>query len=336
MQRDVTHFPHLPFISLPHYSLTTPLSPERAGPYLTTPLSHEREGPYLTTPLSHEREGSYLTTPLSHEERDGPYLTTPLSSEERAEPYLTTPLSHEERAEPYLTTEEDDGRGEVSEEDVRAELCRLGFPEIPRQRLLQFKEDLERLMRSRPAENIPDSSRGSDSHTWSYWPASDPEPLPRGQEKRRVVAVTRKVLRKRSDGHVEVCDESTLSSDKESLLGDGDATLPTRHSVDGVRSFIRVPSYSLLEQYRHHSDPVHRYHDYKHGWTTGQRLLERHRKEVRRGVRERMMSAPTPPLPRPIPPPNTYIIPTDKKRYGLRWAIRQDLVNGHVPRGGHS
>lgn len=261
----------------------------------------------------------------------------------------------------------------VSEEDLRTELSLLGFPAIPRHRLLQFKEDLEQLMRSQEGsethsgnsaqsekENIRSSSLlqvFSDWNKMSAWPmnasSSRQEPFSQGQpdsysrhtvslggngqEKRRAPPITRKVLRRRSNGQAEVCDESTLSSEVESLSGteesmDEEHRIPSRRSptlsADCVQSFIRVPPYSLLEQYRQHSDPVSRFHEYKQSWTAVQRVLERSRKEVRWGVRERMMSAPPAPLPRPLPAPNTYIIPTDKKRYGLRWAIRQDLVNG--------
>ncbi|XP_040190574.1 hydrolethalus syndrome protein 1 [Rana temporaria] len=269
----------------------------------------------------------------------------------------------------------------VSEEDLRTELSLLGFPAIPRHRLLQFKEDLEQLMRSREGsetrsgnsaqsekENIRSSSLGQVFSDWdklSAWPTNasssrqgplsqgQPDSYSRhtvslGQERRRAPGITRKVLRRRSNGQAEVCDESTLSSEvetceEESLSGtslDEERRIQSRRSptlsADCVKSFIRVPPYSLLDQYRQHSDPVSRFHEYKQSWSAVQRVLERSRKEVRWGVRERMMSAPPAPLPRPLPAPNTYVIPTDKKRYGLRWAIRQDLVNGNIPRGGNS
>ncbi|XP_072272995.1 centriolar and ciliogenesis-associated protein HYLS1, partial [Pyxicephalus adspersus] len=249
----------------------------------------------------------------------------------------------------------------VSEDELRTELSLLGFPAVPRHRLLQFKEELEHLMRSQPAsetnsgataqsekENIPSPLlvEASSNHEvflvpldYSKHTVSLGAP---GQEKKR--AITRKVLRKKSNGQLEVCDESTLSSEENLSITDksveGESRMSSRQShtssVDCVKSFIRVPPYSLLEQYRQHSDPVGRYHEYKHSWDAVQRVLERNRKELRWGVRERMMSAPPAPLPRSLPAPNAYIIPTNKKRYDLRWAIRQDLATGNIPRGSSS
>ncbi|XP_068100240.1 centriolar and ciliogenesis-associated protein HYLS1 [Hyperolius riggenbachi] len=264
----------------------------------------------------------------------------------------------------------------VSEEELRTELSSLGFQAVPRQRLLQFKKDLEHLMRNcvtesdtEPSrnsldlgkENIPASTIPEDSSNWdklSTWPTNisvssqesvsgvvGQQSKPNSYSKHtvrtggaRAPALTRKVLRRKSDGQLQVCDESTLSSEVES--GEEERTTFSRQSQTSsatcVKSFIRVPPYSLLDQYRQHSDPVHRYQEYKQSWDAVQRTLERSQKDLRWGVRERMMSAPPVPLPRSLPAPNSYVIPTEKKRYGLRWAIRQDLVNGHLPRGSYS
>ncbi|KAM3917635.1 centriolar and ciliogenesis-associated protein HYLS1 [Leptodactylus fuscus] len=248
----------------------------------------------------------------------------------------------------------------VSVEELRSELSLLGFTSVPEQRLLQFKQDLENLMRSRTA--LEESSASSrDTTGISSSPGAPPDwdslaapssfafsqdcslhapVLHQGldsytrhtvrggaPEKLRAPVLTRKVLRRKSDGQVQVCDESLLSiEDFRDTCGESQS----------VKSFIRVPPYSLLEQYRQRSDPVGRYQEYKQSWDSLQGSLDKRRKELRWGVRERMISAPPLPLPRALPTPNSYIIPTEKKRYGLRWAIRQDLVHGNVPRGGSS
>ncbi|KAM9305054.1 centriolar and ciliogenesis-associated protein HYLS1 [Gastrophryne carolinensis] len=236
----------------------------------------------------------------------------------------------------------------VSEEELRAELSLLGFPAVPRPRLLQFKEELEHLMRSRATsdvstgsdpdkENIPSiPDVSSDCGRSSAWPRlSDLEAQHCGRDSVSESSfgsasggrkpMTRKVLRRRSDGRAEVCDESTLSCEG---AESEESRLPSR------ASFIRPPPYSLLDQYRQRSDPVGRYLDYKQSWDAVQGALERGRREARWRVGGQMRVAPPPaPHPRPLPVPNSYIVPTEKKRYGLRWAIRQDLVNGNVPRG---
>ncbi|XP_044130607.1 hydrolethalus syndrome protein 1 [Bufo gargarizans] len=257
----------------------------------------------------------------------------------------------------------------VSVEELRSELSLLGFTSVPQQRLLQFKQDLEYLMRSRAALDVSsgssadatDPGKEGEATSASEGATSDWDRLRArpssacsqerafqahrqcldsytkntfrvgALEKPRASALTRKVLRRKSDGQVQVCDESLLSSDPEvedSRASSGES--------QAVKSFIRVPPHSLLEQYRQRSDPVGRYQDYKHSWEALQASLEKSRKELRWGVRERMMSAPPLPLPRALPTPNSYVVPTEKKRYGLRWAVRQDLVHGNIPRGSYS
>ncbi|XP_075034826.1 LOW QUALITY PROTEIN: centriolar and ciliogenesis-associated protein HYLS1 [Mixophyes fleayi] len=273
----------------------------------------------------------------------------------------------------------------VSEEELRNELSLLGYPSVPRDRLLQFKEDLEYLMRSRRPLELSSGASGDGAESgkennptspevsaaWkkiSAWPTSSSSSSQvcvaqaPGQRdhldsysthtvsvgghslgKQRPPALTRKVLRRKSDGQVQVCDESFLSSQTETE--DKDTTVSSvesnpqsvrSQSTDCIKSFIRLPPYSLLDQYRQRSDPVGRYQEYKQSWDALQGALERSKKELRWEIRERMMSAPPLPLPRPLPTPNAYVIPTEKKRYGLRWAIRQDLVNGNIPRGSYS
>ncbi|XP_069591361.1 centriolar and ciliogenesis-associated protein HYLS1 [Ranitomeya imitator] len=251
----------------------------------------------------------------------------------------------------------------VSEEELRSELSLLGFTSVPQQRLLQFKEDLEYLMRNRAAledslgsfEDITDVGKENGGTSVSEWdkltawtaPASSQECAHRGAidsytkhtvrvgaqvlGKPRPPALTRKVLRRRSDGQAQVCDESMLSAESE--LEDSRVSCVESQAK---KSFIRIPPYSLLEQYRQRSDPVGRYQEYKQSWDALQGSVEKRRKELCWGVRERMMSAPPLPLPQALPLPNSYVIPTEKKRFGLRWAIRHALVHGKMPRGDYS
>ncbi|KAM4608189.1 centriolar and ciliogenesis-associated protein HYLS1 [Discoglossus pictus] len=270
----------------------------------------------------------------------------------------------------------------VSEEELRAELSLLGFDGVPRHRLLEFKQDLERLMmrgvrgpsgdrrESKEERDPPTTPLSGAASAWDHlsawaspsssssqeWegPRKPQDPYTkhtvtvasRGLGTRRAAPLTRKVLRKKSDGQTHVSDESSICSEVETDEGDtvttsaAEPSLPpeswTSHSPDCIKSFIRPPPQSLLNRYRQRSDPVGRYQQYKQSWDALQVALERGRKELRWGIREQMMAPQPQPLPRPLPLPNPYVVPTDKKRYGLRWAIRQDMANGVMPRGNYS
>ncbi|XP_056408869.1 centriolar and ciliogenesis-associated protein HYLS1 [Hyla sarda] len=249
----------------------------------------------------------------------------------------------------------------VSLEELRSELSLLGFNSVPQQRLLQFKQDLEHLMHSRaPLEVSSGSAEDTtgptkDGEGWDKLPVwsslnqerslqapahnDDTDSYTKhtlrvgapNTQKPRPPVLTRKVMRRKSDGQLQVCDESQLSMET-----DPEGSTVSSGESRAVKSFIRLPPYSLLEQYRQRSDPVGRYQEYKQSWDAFQVSVEKSKKELRWGVRERMMSAPPMPLPRALPTPNSYVIPTEKKRYGLRWAIRQDLVQGNLPGGGSS
>ncbi|KAM8962414.1 centriolar and ciliogenesis-associated protein HYLS1 [Pelodytes ibericus] len=255
---------------------------------------------------------------------------------------------------------------ELSEEDLQKELSLLGYTHVPRHRILQFKEDLMSLMkkgqedesqasgrenRAVIKQSVPSTFKEPES-SWNHlsaWPApssSSSHPVPGGHivsvggpwlGAQKAQPLTRKVLRKKSDGQMHVSDESLVSSEteqEESQISAEDLSADScfRHSSQCTKSFIRPPPFSLLDQYRQRSDPVGRYQEYKQSWDAHQGALVQSRKDLRWGVREQMMSALPQCPPRPLPTPNSYVVPTDKKRYGLRWSVRKDLVNGIVPR----
>ncbi|KFV50422.1 Hydrolethalus syndrome protein 1, partial [Tyto alba] len=57
------------------------------------------------------------------------------------------------------------------------------------------------------------------------------------------------------------------------------------------------------------------------------------RQELRWGIREQMLcKAELPSKPQHLYVPNTYTVPTEKKRAALRWEVRWDLANGLLPR----
>ncbi|XP_030627921.1 hydrolethalus syndrome protein 1 homolog [Chanos chanos] len=79
------------------------------------------------------------------------------------------------------------------------------------------------------------------------------------------------------------------------------------------------------------TDPVARYFQYKQDWDTFKAPGEKDRRELHWAIREQLMYQPPPQKPQRIFVPNTYVVPTDKKRSALRWEIRYDLANGIIP-----
>ncbi|KFQ44684.1 Hydrolethalus syndrome protein 1, partial [Nestor notabilis] len=58
------------------------------------------------------------------------------------------------------------------------------------------------------------------------------------------------------------------------------------------------------------------------------------RQELRWSIREQMLCKAELPgkPPQHLYIPNTYTVPTEKKRAALRWEVRWDLANGLIPR----
>ncbi|XP_042813693.1 hydrolethalus syndrome protein 1 isoform X2 [Panthera tigris] len=98
------------------------------------------------------------------------------------------------------------------------------------------------------------------------------------------------------------------------------------------KSFI-LPRLDQLSRNRGKVDRVARYFEYKRDWDSIRLPGEDHRKELRWGVREQMLSRTEPQSkPQHIYVPNNYLVPTEKKRSALRWGVRCDLANGVMPR----
>uniref|UniRef100_A0A3B4XMH5 HYLS1 centriolar and ciliogenesis associated n=1 Tax=Seriola lalandi dorsalis TaxID=1841481 RepID=A0A3B4XMH5_SERLL len=98
----------------------------------------------------------------------------------------------------------------------------------------------------------------------------------------------------------------------------------TRSQSDGdlrpkPKSFIRpVMSQQTIKK----TDPVAKYFQYKQLWEMFKLPGEKDRRALRLEMK---------PKPRRVYVPNTYIVPTEKKRSALRWEIRNDLANGLLP-----
>ncbi|XP_041640158.1 hydrolethalus syndrome protein 1 [Cheilinus undulatus] len=182
--------------------------------------------------------------------------------------------------------------------------------------------------------------------------------------------IKRKVLRKHK-GQSLVCDESIYSEDSdaasclEERLADlrlspsaqrelededvsGHSDTPSSVSMSAFDSYIRGMTRShsdgdirpkpksfirpvMNQQTLKKTDPVAKYFQYKQFWEMFKLPGESDRKAIRREIQEQLAYQPPPPKPRRVYVPNTYVVPTEKKRSALRWEIRTDLANGVLP-----
>ncbi|XP_075994578.1 uncharacterized protein hyls1 isoform X1 [Genypterus blacodes] len=94
------------------------------------------------------------------------------------------------------------------------------------------------------------------------------------------------------------------------------------------KSFIRP---ALSQQTVRKDDPVAKYHQYKQVWEMCKIPGETDRRALRQEIKERLAYQPPPPKPRREFTPNTYTVPTEKKRSALRWEIRNALANRLLP-----
>nr|XP_003472607.1 hydrolethalus syndrome protein 1 [Cavia porcellus] len=117
----------------------------------------------------------------------------------------------------------------------------------------------------------------------------------------------------------------------------GEGTGPPAYEQDLIvasrpKSFI-LPRLDQLNRNRGKIDRVARYFEYKRDWDSMRLPGEDHRKEVRWSIRERFLSRAEPQAkPQHMYVPNNYVVPTEKKRYAIRWGVRCDLANGDMPR----
>nr|XP_040041452.1 hydrolethalus syndrome protein 1 isoform X4 [Gasterosteus aculeatus aculeatus] len=169
--------------------------------------------------------------------------------------------------------------------------------------------------------------------------------------------IKRKVLRKH-EGRSLVCDESVYSEEAASGLEERLAGLQlsssgqssetdqvsfsalesyigglTRSRSDGdlrpkPKSFIRP---AMSQQTIKKTDPVAKYFKYKQLWETFTLPGDGDRRSLRSELKERLAYQPPAPKPRRTYVPNSYVVPTEKKRSALRWELRNALASGLLP-----
>lgn len=169
--------------------------------------------------------------------------------------------------------------------------------------------------------------------------------------------IKRKVLRKRN-GESKVFDESFASTDSVTDISELEQRirdLPLQNEEVETADIISVGSEESTEpsDYRpwenhadrallpsfirpstHHphtrqvkkSDPVSRYHQFKGEWKANKAPGEKSHKNLRWNVRGKMLQCDVFERPQRNYVPNTYVVPTDKKRQALRWEVRSNLA----------
>ncbi|XP_041107819.1 hydrolethalus syndrome protein 1 homolog isoform X2 [Polyodon spathula] len=98
------------------------------------------------------------------------------------------------------------------------------------------------------------------------------------------------------------------------------------------KSFIRPQLDHPHKRNLKKNDPVSKYFQYKQAWEAFRPPEEKEHKGLRWGIREQMLyKSQLPSKPQRIYVPNTYEVPTEKKRLALRWEVRHDLAKGLMP-----
>ncbi|XP_061870185.1 centriolar and ciliogenesis-associated protein HYLS1 isoform X2 [Colius striatus] len=131
-----------------------------------------------------------------------------------------------------------------------------------------------------------------------------------------------------SEGEIEGSSGESLQhwpceDNPSSLLEDfgSQSSLPSQHStvVEQPKSFI-PPRFEPLGRNRGKTDRVAKYLEYKREWEKFRIPGQEPHQELRWSIREQMLCKPDPPLKSThVYVPNTYVVPTDKKRAALRW-----------------
>ncbi|KAF3852748.1 hypothetical protein F7725_006103 [Dissostichus mawsoni] len=120
-------------------------------------------------------------------------------------------------------------------------------------------------------------------------------------------------------------EEGSLSAFESYIRGmtraksDGDLRPKPKSCKPTETQFIRPV---MNQQTIKKTDPVAKYFHYKQLWEMFKLPGESDRRAIRMEIK---------PKPRRVFVPNSYVVPTEKKRSALRWEIRNDLANGLLP-----
>ncbi|XP_030361354.1 hydrolethalus syndrome protein 1 [Strigops habroptila] len=231
------------------------------------------------------------------------------SSEQRAHPH------HDPYAEASLTLGTQPGFPQYSKEQGGA-------------RRLVMKR---KVLRHRPdgGVEVSDESVPSD-------PESDPEAWsPRQELLEPDDSISEGEIETSSSSHDESLCQWLPADSPPFLLRDfGSRSSPVSQSTLGQPKSFIPPRLELLGRNRGKTDRVAKYFEYKREWEKFRIPGEDQRQELRWSIREQMLCRAELPgkPPQHLYIPNTYTVPTEKKRAALRWEVRWDLANGLIPR----
>ncbi|XP_078492101.1 uncharacterized protein LOC100179155 [Ciona intestinalis] len=198
-------------------------------------------------------------------------------------------------------------------------------------------------------------------HVFTDATDTDRTQTPEPDQSSQKVIRKRKVLRKQVDGTPRVYNESLVEDNNMMYRLKGESlddsllsrvspriTLPPRPNTarpalkDHYRSafeeftnrnqppsFIRPSTTNPHTRNLKKVDPVNKYHQYKEFWSNIKAPGEKSHKNLRWEVKAQMMYKEEPaPKPQRVYVPNTYVVPTSKKRSALRWEVRHAMEHG--------
>uniref|UniRef100_A0A3P9DJW8 HYLS1 centriolar and ciliogenesis associated n=1 Tax=Maylandia zebra TaxID=106582 RepID=A0A3P9DJW8_9CICH len=257
---------------------------------------------------------------------------------------------------------------DFSEEEIQEQLALLGYKNIPKHRLREFKQDLDELVRRGEWKGLSSSNEINAKSQ-----ATTPQPSPPAYTKEKGMCnklkacnytstpdtqgrhfIKRKVLRycleeRLAQLHLATSPEQeSPESDNEDLDDQSDTQTSeservslsafelymkgmTRTKSDGDIRPNQIIRPVMSQQTIKKTDPVAKYFQYKQLWEMFKLSGEKDRRALRSEIKQRLTYQPPPPKPRRVYVPNTYIVPTEKKRSALRWKIRNDLASGLLP-----
>nr|CAB3255099.1 hydrolethalus syndrome protein 1 homolog [Phallusia mammillata] len=269
----------------------------------------------------------------------------PYSSLNRFQPHLKVP-SRPVRISDSTDTQEPSRISEISSQYPTVDKENY----VPQPQIQQYRPKSVDTPET-PSHFITDSSQHE----------SDTESVDSSVQAKGKVIRKRKVLRKQSDGTPRIYDESLIKDQQGTYrmnnlsVDDSDPRLlhptqklqlpPRPHSARPMfkkdvnfEAFVspdQPPSYIRPNTSHPHTrnikktDPVNRYHQYKDFWTNVKAPGEKSHKELRWEVKAQMMYKEEPaPKPQRVYVPNTYVVPTSKKRSALRWEVRHAMERG--------
>nr|XP_002126027.1 hydrolethalus syndrome protein 1 homolog [Ciona intestinalis] len=198
-------------------------------------------------------------------------------------------------------------------------------------------------------------------HVFTDATDTDRTQTPEPDQSSQKVIRKRKVLRKQVDGTPRVYNESLVEDNNmmyrmkgesldDSFLSRVSPRIPLPPRPNTARPALKEHYRSAFEEFTNKNqppsfirpsttnphtrnlkkvDPVNKYHQYKEFWSNIKAPGEKSHRNLRWEVKAQMMYKEEPaPKPQRVYVPNTYVVPTSKKRSALRWEVRHAMEHG--------